>query len=421
MNGASFRIKGGKPLSGEVEIRGSKNMILPAIAAALLTEEEVILENVPGISDVAVMLEIAEKLGAIVNWEKENHRLTIDAKNLKSSEIDEALARKFRGSLLFSGSLIGRLRKASFPYPGGDVIGARPLSTHMHALRGLGVAVLENGRVLLDGANLKGGAVLMEEPSVTATENTILAAVLAPGKTKLHLVACEPHVQELVSMLNAMGAKIRWSDFAVLEITGVPKLSGVTYRINPDELEISSFAALAAATRSELNILGITPKYLDAVFLQLEKMGVSYARYGDGLQILKPKKPYQEFRLQSGLYPKLVTDHLPPFAVLATQATGTTLIHEWMYENRLRYIDELQKLGADCKILDPHRAVIKGPTPLHGGNITSFDIRTGMTLVVAALVAEGETTIAGAEHIDRGYEKIDERLRALGAEIERVA
>ncbi|OGZ00205.1 MAG: UDP-N-acetylglucosamine 1-carboxyvinyltransferase [Candidatus Sungbacteria bacterium RIFCSPHIGHO2_02_FULL_49_12] len=417
----SFRIRGGLPLLGDIETRGSKNTILPAIAAALLTEEPVILENVPGISDVAVMVDIIKKLGATVLWEKSQHRLTIEAKELKNADIDENLARKFRGSVLFAGALLGRFRKVTFPYPGGDVIGARPLTTHLAALESLGVRIQDNGRVALDGANLAGGVVLMEEPSVTATENTILAAVLAPGKTEIRLAACEPHVQEIVRMLQKMGARVQWKNFGSLEIEGVSILRGVRYRINPDELEISSFAALAAATKSEITIRGIAAEYLDAVFLQLNKMGVAFKLYDDVLAILKPKKQYQGFRVQSGLYPKLVTDHLPPFAALATQANGPSLIHEWMYEGRLRYVEELQKMGADAKILDPHRALINGPTPLHGSRIASVDIRTGMTLVIAALIAEGETVISGVDHIDRGYEKLDERLCALGASIERVA
>ncbi len=420
MTSTVFQIRGGRALGGEISVRGSKNAALPCIAAALLTKEPVTLENVPDILDVRLMAEIAKNLGASVEWATEERRLTIRAANLSSFKLDDAPARRLRGSLLFSGALIGRLRGASFPYPGGDAIGARPMTTHLSALMALGVSVEDNGRIVLNGGNLHGALVVLEETSVTATENTILAAVLAPGKTVIRLAACEPHVQELVKMLAGMGANIRWSGASEITIEGVGALRGVRFRLNPDDLEISSFAALAAATRSEIAIRGVVPEYLDAVLLQLGKMGVEFRLSGDILSITKPERSYQGFRLQSGLYPKLGSDHLPPFAVLATQAAGTSLIHEWLYEGRLRYIDELQKMGANAMILDPHRALIIGPTPLSGREISSLDIRSGMTLLIAALTAEGETLISDIHHIDRGYEKIDERLRALGAEIQRI-
>jgi len=414
-----LRIRGGRHLRGAIDIRGSKNTVLPCIAAALLTQEKVILNNVPGISDVGVMLKIAQKLGAHVEWDKVAHRLTIEARDLLSSELDEELPRKLRGSFLFSGALIGRMKKASLPYPGGDKIGARPLTTHLNAMRQLGVTFQENGRLELDGAGLCGNRVLLEEVSLTATENTILAAVLAPGESEIHMADQSSHVQELVRLLCAMGAKVAWGDVGVLKIEGVKKLKGANFIINPEEVEISGFAALAAATNSAITICGIERRYLDAVFLQLSKIGVQYQIKGQNLLIEKSHAPYKGFRLQSGLYPKLMPDHLPPFAVLATQAAGESLIHEWMYDGRLGYIEELRKMGANATVLDPHRAIIVGPTPLHGTTIASLDIRSGMTVLIAALVADGETVISGAEHLDRGYEKIEERLASLGAQIER--
>lgn len=420
-----FIIDGGHPLEGEVIIGGSKNSALPLIAASLLTEEPILLENVPNISDVAAMAKIAEGVGALVELDRGKNTLCITAKTLSNPSIDEALTRKLRGSILFSGALIGRMRNAILPYPGGDVIGARPLATHIHALEALGCAAYEEGnRLRIDAGALHGGEIVLEEQSVTATENTILAAVLAPGETTITLAAFEPHIQELVIFLKKMGADIHWIDFSRLVIRGVKRLGGVTHRINPDEIEISSFAALAGATRSRIFLRNIEPKYLDAVFLQLRKMGVSYTISGKApsatLAIEKPPAAYTSFRIQSGFYPKLVTDHIPPFAVLATQAHGTSLIHDWMYENRLRYIPELQKMGAHCTILDPHRALITGPSNLRGSEIETYDIRSGMTLVIAGLTAEGRSTISNIEHIDRGYEKIDARLRELGADIKRV-
>ena len=415
-----FRIRGGIELEGSIKVAGSKNTILPCIAAAMLTKEPVFLKRVPDISDVSVMIEIARGLGAEIDWRPDREELTIVAKQIKSPVVDDGLSRKLRGSVLFSGALLGRMREATFPYPGGDAIGARPLTVHLQALRSLGVAVQDNGHIFLDGAGLAGGRVIMEDPSVTATENTILAAVMAPGATEIRMAACEPHVQQLVFMLQQMGAEIRWDGVAVLKINGAAGLGGTTFTINPDDIEISSMAVLAAATRSEIAIEGVDFSYLDAVLLQLRNMEVEYQTAGGTLKILKPKKPYISSRIQCGLYPKLGSDHLPAFAVLATQAAGTSLIHEWMYEGRLGYIEELQKMGADASILDQHRAIIVGPTPLRGTEIASVDIRAGMAVVIAALVAEGETLVSGVRHIDRGYENLDERLRSLGAVIERV-
>lgn len=417
---AQFIIDGGRPLAGEVTIRGSKNTVLPLIGACLLTEEPCLLENVPDITDVAVMLEIAEKLGARVSWDRRGQAVTIDAREISSTAPDYNLSRRLRGSILFAGSLLGRFRRAVIPYPGGDVIGARPLATHFQALEALGVSIREDQEIHLDGQKLRGADVTLEEPSVTATENAILAAVLAPGKTIMRLAACEPHVQELIIFLRNMGADIRWRDILRLEINGVTRLAGARQRANPDELEISSFAALAAATRSAITLSDIDPEYLDAVFLQLKKMGVAFEHSGRTLAILKPPAGYRAFRVQSGLYPKLGSDHLPPFAVLATQAEGTSLIHDWLYEGRFRYVPELQKMGADCTILDPHRALISGPRHLAGCEIAGLDIRSGMTLIIAALVASGRSVINKVEHIDRGYERIEERIGELGADIKRV-
>lgn len=416
-----FRIIGGKELGGEIVIQGSKNAALPLIAATLLTEDQVTLENIPDIDDVGAMVAIAEKLGAETEWARDQKTLVVRAKNLATNAVDETLSRKLRGSLLFSGAVLGRLRSVILPYPGGDAIGARPLTTHLRALEALGAKTEEDKNLLhIDGRALSGGEIALEEQSVTATENTILAAVLAPGKTTITFAAVEPHVQELVLLLSKMGADIKWSNFSRLEINGVSRLRGAAHRVNPDELEISSLATLAAATRSTLILKSIKPEYLDAVFLYLKKMGVCFELRDDSLKILKPSHSYKSFRIQSGLYPKLISDHIPPLAVLATQAEGTSLIHDWLYEGRLRYIPELQKMGADCTILDQHRALITGPVNLQGCPIDTFDIRSGMTLIIAALTAEGQSTIDHIEHMDRGYERIEERLRGIGAEIKRI-
>lgn len=416
-----LKIEGGVPLGGEIAVAGSKNAALPFIAAALLTEDEVVFLRVPEISDVGAMLELLQLLGAEVLWDKKEKRVSIKAGTPKTHILQGEISRKLRGSFLFSGALLSRLKMAELPYPGGDAIGARPLSTHLAALKKLGVEITENGSIVLDGRGMKAARLILEEPSVTATENTILAAVLLPGITEIHIAAQEPHVQELVLLLNSMGARIRWKAIGVLEIEGVTRLHGVEYFMNPDEIEVSSFAALAAATHSELLLRGIKREYLDATLLQLEKMGVEYRILEGDLVIEKPKHPYKGFRLQSGLYPKLLSDQIPPFSVLATQAAGETLIHEWMYEGRLRYLDEMVKMGASATILDPHRALVVGPTALSGREVSSLDVRSGMALIIAALVAQGTTTLKDVHHIDRGYEKIDERLRGIGAKIERIA
>lgn len=421
-----FIIEGGRPLEGQVSIPGSKNAALPLIAASVLSEEPILLENVPNISDVATMIKIAEGLGVGVEFDTERGTMVITARELISSAPDGGLTRKLRGSILFSGALLGRLRTVTMPYPGGDAIGARPLAAHIKALEGLGCVFFEDENTLqINGAGLHGNEIVLEEQSVTATENTILAAVLAPGRTLIKLAACEPHIQELVALLLKMGADIHWVDSSSIVVTGVTRLKGARHRVNPDEIEISSFSALAAATRSSLSLRNIEPKYLDAVFLQLKKMGVAFSVSGSGpaatLIIQKPPSAYKSFRIQSGFYPKLLSDHIPPFAVLATQADGITLIHDWMYENRLRYIPELQKMGANCTILDPHRALITGPVNLYGSEIETYDIRSGMTLIIAGLVAQGRSVISNIEHIDRGYERIEERFRELGANIKRIS
>lgn len=415
----SFIIHGGKSLAGEVMISGSKNSSFPLIAACLLTDEPCVLENVPLIQDVVVMVEMVRKLGARVEWDQKMRELTIEAKALSSCSPDVTLSRKLRGSIVLAGALLGRLRRAEVPYPGGDAIGSRPLTAHFRAFEELGAVIREHEIIEIDGSTLAGKSFFMDEPSATATENAILASALAPGKTVIALADFAPPIQELISCLKTMGADIRLHDLHI-EINGVTRLHGMRYRINPDEIEISSFAVLAAATRSEVTLRGIAPQYLDPVFLQMQKTGVAFEYSATDMKIMKPTSGYKSFRIQSGLYPKLMPDHVPQFAALATQAEGTSLVHEWMYENRLRYIPELQKMGATCEILDPHRALITGPAVLAGCEVESFDLRAGMVLVIAALVANGRSIISNVNHIDRGYERIEERLGQIGADIERV-
>lgn len=416
---SKFVITGGKSLNGEIVVRGSKNAVLPLIAAAVLIPETK-LANVPRIRDVDVMLEIIAELGGSFEWTGE-HDLVINTSNLISKPLSDS-ARKLRASVLFAGPLLARFGKASLPYPGGDIIGSRPLESHITAFKALGVEATEKESINFEVKNKKGGTIILEEPSVTATENLIIFAAGGPEEVTVRLAATEPHVQDLCKFLVKAGAQIDGIGTTTLKIRG-GSLKNTDHSVLPDELEISAFAALAAATHGDVVISPIEAEYLDSVLLQLEKMNVNFkvetAAGYTSLHILPPLGTYKAHRLQSGLYPKLVTDHLPPLAVLATQAEGATLVHDWLYEARQSYIRELIKMGANSIIMDPHRALILGPTPLYGKEVTTFDIRSGMAMIIAALIAEGETIISDIKHIDRGYENLEGRLKALGADIRR--
>ena len=416
-----FIIKGGRSLAGEIEVSGSKNALLPILAATLLTVEPCEIENAPLIQDGENTLNIIQGLGAKVV--RQGKKVLIDSAGLNSFTPLAETVRKFRGSILFAGALLGRCGKVVMPYPGGDIIGSRPLDVHLEAFRALGSDVSETQDRLLkiEAAKLKGAKIILSEISVTATENALLASVLAEGETIIKLAATEPHVQDLAAFLGKMGAKIEGAGTNTIRVQGVKKLYGVKHAIIPDSDEAMSLAVLAAATHSDVLIKRIEPEFLDAGLQKLKAMAVNFELGNDWLQIKKPTGLYQTSKIQSGLYPKLMTDQIPPLAVLATQASGVSLIHEWMYEGRLGYISELIKMGANAVILDPHRALIIGPTPLRGSEIKALDVRSGMTLIIAALVAEGESVLNEAFHIDRGYEKIEERLQKLGADIERRA
>ena len=416
---SKFIINGGKTLSGEVKISGSKNAALPLIAASILLKETK-LSNVPRIDDVEAMLNIISYLGGEYKWLGENE-LLINTENLKSKPLPGS-ARKLRASILFVGPLLARFGEAELPYPGGDIIGARPLDTHINAFKELGVDVLEEKNLCFKVNKLNGAGLVLQEPSVTATENILmLAAGMANYQVEIRLAAAEPHVQNLCNFLVSAGVKISGIGTTTLKVLGHKYvLEKGEISVISDDLEVSAFAVLAAATKSHIKLLPVQFEYLDSVLMQLERMNVNFKKGEGYLEILPPTSHYKAFRIQSGLYPKLICDHLPPFAVLATQAEGASLVHEWLYEARQSYLRELIKMGANAVIMDPHRALIIGPTPLFGKEVTSFDIRSGMTMVVAALAAKGETVISGVEHIDRGYEKLEERLRLIGADIARI-
>lgn len=405
-------------MSGEVAISGSKNAALPLIAGSILIKETR-LKNVPRIKDVEAMLDIVSFLGGRHEWIG-NNDVVINAEQVTAKPLPE-VSRKLRASILFAGPLLARFGEAELPYPGGDIIGARPIDTHLNAFRELGVDIQEKENLCFRTNNLNGARLVLQEPSVTATENILLLAAGMNKAVELRLAAAEPHVQNLCKFLNSAGAHISGIGTTTLAIKGGSVfLKNIEHKVIPDDLEVSAFAVLAAATKSKLVLSPIDFEYLDSVFLQLEKMNVNFIKEDDTLKILPPASAYKSFRIQSGLYPKLICDHLPPFAVLATQAEGASLIHEWLYEARQSYLRELTKMGANITIMDPHRAMVIGPTPLWGKEVVSYDIRSGMTMVIAALVATGTTTISGIDHIDRGYENLEERLKAIGADIVRV-
>ncbi len=414
---AKFIITGGKKLSGEIQVAGSKNALFPLLAASLLTEDECRFTNVPEINDKVVMADLLKDLGAEVDVS--DHALAIRAKNLKKPELSGEYSGKLRGSIVLLGALLVRMKKAKMTFPGGDMIGKRPVEAHMSAFQALGANVSYNGAIELSADKLIGTKIIMEESSVTATENIILAASMADGRTEIRLAAMEPHVQQLCEFLNKMGAKISGIGTPTIVIDGVTKLHGAEIALIPDSNEAASFITLAAATKSEVTVSRINPEFMDDFLLKLKKMAVNFEVGPDFVKVKIPNTDYQAIKIQGGLYPKLASDDIPPLAVLATQAVGSSIMNEWMYENRLAYATELMKMGAKVEAVDSHNVVITGPTALKGDKMTSYDIRMGMTLVIAALVAEGESEIDGIEHIDRGYEKLEARLSRLGAEIKR--
>ncbi|MGE5298392.1 MAG: UDP-N-acetylglucosamine 1-carboxyvinyltransferase, partial [Acidobacteriaceae bacterium] len=384
---SKFLIKGGRYLSGEVAVSGSKNATLPLMAACLLTAEECELTNVSDIKDVASLSEILKGLGARVEFG--NRTVKIKAQDLVSSEPDPALVGKLRGSILLLGSLLGRTGRVKVPFPGGDRIGKRPIDTHVAALKALGAEDLSDGSVEFSATKLKGAKIVLEETSVTATENALMAAVLAEGQTVIKLAAMEPHVQQLGEFLNLMGADITGLGTPTIVINGVAKLHGAQVQVIPDSEEASSLITLSAAAKGDVIISKLNPDYLEDYLLKLKKLNVNFETGPDFVHVKEPVSEYTGTKIQCGFYPKLNSDYIPPMSVLATQATGETLMYEWLYENRLGYVAELIKMGANAEILDPHRVKIIGPTKLKGQKITSFDLRMGMTLVIAALIAEG--------------------------------
>lgn len=414
-----FVIHGGKELAGTIEVRGAKNAVFPLLAASLLTEETCHFTNVPEIKDKEVMVEILKDLGAEVIVA--DHELTVTAGNLRNTSPRADLVARLRGSVLIIGALLGRVGKVTCANPGGDRIGARSIDAHLRALELLGAHITHTEKdVIAEATRLTGTTIVLEETSVLGTENVILAASLAQGKTIIKLAAMEPHVQQLCHFLNSLGANIQGIATPTLVIVGVERLHGGEVALIPDSEEASSLITLAAAMKSHITVSNVNPEFLEDYLMRIGKMNVSFKRGQDYIEVLPPQGEYISTKIQCGLYPKINSDYLPPMTVLATQSSGESLMYEWLYENRLGHVSELQKMGANIEILDPHRIRVIGPSKLRGQNITSYDLRMGITLVIAGLVAEGETQIAGINHVDRGYEDLEGRLRKLGADINRV-
>ncbi len=424
-----FVIHGGRELGGEIRVYGSKNATLPILAASLLNRGITRLRNCAMIQDVFRLADIMRLFGVQVEIDQEQHEIVVRAgivTQARDPEFANALVRKLRGSVLLIGPLLARLGAVRIAMPGGDAIGARPLDPLFCGLRALGVAIEnENGAQVFDAhGGLSAATIVMKETSVTATETVLMAASAANGITTIKLAAAEPHVQDVCIFLESLGIAIEGIGTNTIRVHGrggraIAQESEHT--VISDSDEAMNLAVLCAATRSEVMIRGINPDFMDAGILQLQAMGANLEMGDAWMRVAKPPGIYQAGKIQCGLYPKLMSDQVPPFAVLATQAQGVSLIQEWMYEGRLGYVNELVKMGASAMVLDPHRAIVVGPTALRGAELKSLDIRAGMTMIIAGLVAQGETVLSDAHIIDRGFERIDERLRALGADIRRVA
>jgi len=421
-----YKIEGGIPIRGTVKASGNKNSALPCIASSLLTDETVILRNIPDIEDTSVMISILQSLGASVE-KIEHHTWKIEAKKIEKTDIPSELSKKIRASILFAGPLVARAGKAVMPPPGGDVIGRRRLDTHFLALQELGARITVDGPFTFTANKLVGADLFLDETSVTATENAVMAAVLAEGRTKITNAASEPHVQDLCNMLVAMGAKISGIGSNILVIDGVKKLHGVDFSIGPDFMEIGSYIGLAAATKGSITITGVRAEDMRPLRVAFGKLGITWTIEGDTLTVAVG----QEMKVNTdlgGMIPKIDDSPWPGFppdltsimTVVATQVEGTVLIFEKMFESRMFFVDKLISMGARITLCDPHRAVVSGPSSLHGDNLVSPDVRAGMAMVIAAMAAHGESTISNIYQIERGYEHLVEKLQSLGAHIKRV-
>ena len=421
-----YVIEGGFPIKGTITASGNKNAALPCLSATLLTAEPVILHNIPAIEDTGVMIKILEALGAKVEkLDKNSWKITNE--NVVTSELPSDLTKKVRGSIVFAGPLLARTGKCDMMPPGGDVIGRRRVDTHFLALEQLGAKISVNGHFSFSTNKLVGADIFLDEASVTATENAIMAAVLAENETIIQNAASEPHIQDLCRMLNSMGAKISGIGSNVVRIEGVKKLHGTEYTIGPDYIEIGSYIGMAAATKGQITIKGIKPEEIRPLKYSFSKLGISWGIEGDELTV----PIAQDLKVNTDLgnmtpkiddmpWPGFPADLTSIMTVVATQVDGTVLIHEKMFESRMFFVDKLISMGAKITLCDPHRAVVSGPCMLHGDHLVSPDIRAGMAMVIAAMAAHGESRISNVYQIERGYEDLVGRLQKLGAHIKKV-
>ena len=424
---SSFRVTGGRPLRGTVRPAGNKNAALPILAATLLAEGPCHLDNVPRIRDVETMLQLLEHLGATATWTGANS-VTVDTADAKLREIDPALSARIRASILLAGPMLARFGRVTLPPPGGDVIGRRRVDTHFLSLERLGAQVVVGANYQLETKGLLGADIFLDEPSVTGTENALMAAVAAKGTSVLRNAASEPHVQDLARFLVTLGATIEGIGSNTLTITGA-KLGRPTERfaIGPDHIEVGSFIGLAAVTNGAIAIEGVRPDDLRATLMAFDRLGIRPRVDGQTIHVdadqerrIRPDLGGHVPKLEDGPWPAFPADLMSIAIVTATQCEGLVLVFEKMFESRLFFVDKLIGMGARIVLCDPHRAVIAGPSPLRGGSVESPDIRAGMAMLLAALAAEGESIINNIGQIERGYERIEERMIALGAQIERV-
>jgi UDP-N-acetylglucosamine 1-carboxyvinyltransferase len=420
-----FVIEGGQPLTGQTTPSGNKNAALPLMAACMLTDQPIILHNVPRIRDVRTMLQLLADLGVDIS-EPDGHTLHLRAANVRKTKLDPDLCREIRASILLAGPMLARLKSIELPPPGGDVIGRRRVDTHFLALTRLGAEIEINHEFRMRADRLVGCDILLDEASVTGTENAIMAAVMAHGTTILRNAASEPHVQELCLMLNQMGAQIDGIGSNTLTIHAVSTLHGAEFTIGPDYLEIGSYIGLAAITGGEITIHNSAPRHLSMVRLVFERLGVKFETRGDDLFVgreqsltVVPDIGGAIPKIDDAPWPAFPADMMSTALVMATQAAGSVLIHEKMFESRLFFVDKLIGMGARIVLCDPHRCIVQGPSWLHGERLESPDIRAGMALVSAALCAQGQSIIRNVGQIDRGYEQIEVKLQSLGAKIYR--
>jgi UDP-N-acetylglucosamine 1-carboxyvinyltransferase len=430
---SSFKVRGGRPLNGTIVPAGSKNEALPLIAAALLTEHEIILENVPDIKDVRVILELMASLGVSVRQLGKNE-WSITADKITTTELDESLFKQVRASLTLIGPMLSRMGEVTCPLPGGDKIGRRRIDTHLLVMEKMGATIDHNSReekihFSLNKGQMTGASILLDEPSVTATENAVMAAVLASGRTVIYNAACEPHVQGLCAFLGGLGARISGAGTNKIIIDGVTSLKGGRYRIQYDYIEVGSFMSLAAVTGGDITITDVFTReneYFSVISSGFHRLGLEMNRKGKDLHI--PGKQHMHVKsdfkgaiptISDGPWPLFPADLTSVIIVTATQARGSIIVHEKMFESRMFFVDKLKYMGAQIVLCDPHRVVVVGPSSLFGNEVVSPDIRAGISLLIAALGAEGESVIHNIMQIDRGYENIDRRLQALGADIER--